>query len=226
MSRCQIDHITVTALTLEAGAKFIWQTLGVEPQAGGEHPGMGTHNLLLHLGDSLFLEVISANPKAPAPERPRWFDLDSLHHDSLPALSTWVVRTTDIHTTASACSESLGKIEPMSRGTLDWLITIPADGSVPLGGVAPALIEWHTEIHPAAKLKDLGLSLVKLEVFSSEPARISRLLSSIDLDGPFSVRPLLAGATPHLVAHINTPQGISELSVPNPAVNPTCAKRI
>lgn len=93
---CRIDHITVTAPMLEACAEFVRQTLGVAPHTGGEHLRMGTHNLLLRLGDSLFLEVISPNPKAPVPTRPRWFALDTLRSNSAPALSTWVVRT--LHT--------------------------------------------------------------------------------------------------------------------------------
>ena len=214
MSRCYIDHIAVTAASLEAGSEFISQTLGVEPQAGGEHPRMGTHNLLLRLGESLYLEVIASNPQAPAPARPRWFGLDSLRPDALPALTTWVIRTTDIYATAATCSEPLGNIEPMSRGSLNWLITIPADGLVPLNGVAPALIEWHTDGHPASRLQDVGLSLVKLEIFHPEPVRVSRLLSSICLEGPFFVYALSGGSAPHLVAHIDTPQGLRKLSAP------------
>jgi len=175
---------------------------------------MGTHNLLLRLGDALFLEVISPNPDAPAPERPRWFGLDSLRPDAMPSLSTWVARTTDIHAMAGACSEPLGVVESISRGALNWLITIPADGSVPLNGIGPALIEWQTDIHPAAKLQDLGLSLVKLELFHPEPARVARMLSSLDLNCLLSVSPLPRRAAPNLVAYINTPQGLRALLPP------------
>jgi hypothetical protein len=214
VSRCYIDHIIVTAPSLEIGADFVRQTLGVAPQIGGEHPRMGTHNLLLRLGDSLFLEVISPNPNAPSPKRPRWFGLDSLRPDSMPTLAAWVARTVDIHSTASASSEALGDVEPMSRGALTWLITIPSDGAVPLNGVAPALIEWHAEIHPAARLQDRGLSLTKLEIFHPDPERVSRLLLSINFDGQLSVCPLSSGGAPYLVAHINTPLGPRELSAP------------
>ena len=169
MPPSQIDHLTVTAPSLAAGAAFVQEVLGVAPQAGGEHPRMGTHNLLLRLGDSLFLEVIAVNPQVPAPDRPRWFGLDRMTPDTLPALFTWVVRSADIHASAAAATEPLGVVEPMSRGALDWLITIPADGSIPLDGVAPALIEWHTEIHPAARLEDKGLSLQRLEIFHPAP---------------------------------------------------------
>ncbi len=96
----------------------------------------------------------------------------------------------------------------MSRGALDWLITISSDGALPLNGVAPLLIEWQTDVHPAAKLEDHGLSLAGLELFHPEPERISRLLLSIGLEGPFSVSPLSGERHPYLVAHIDTPQGV------------------
>jgi len=110
----------------------------------------------------------------------------------------------------------------MSRGALDWLITISADGSVPLDGVAPALIEWHTDVHPATKLEDSGLALTKLEIIHPTPNRVSRLLSSLDLDAPVSVLPAVPGvvlpavpgASARLVAHIKTPQGLRILSAP------------
>lgn len=212
MESSRIDHITITSPTLEAGAAYVRRALGVEMQAGGEHPRMGTHNLLLRLGDALFLEVIAINPAAPVPPRPRWFGLDSLAADASPSLSTWVVRTGDIREAASACSEQLGPVEPMSRGALNWLITIPEDGAVPLDGVAPALIEWHTDAHPASRMEDRGLSLNRLEIFHPDPERVSRLLALLRLEAPVSVLSLRSGAIPHLVAHIDTPQGLRTIS--------------
>lgn len=205
-----IDHLTVTAPTLACGAAFVQRALGVLPQKGGEHPRMGTHNLLLRLGESVFLEVIASDPQALPPCRPRWFALDSLQPDSAPVLATWVARTNDIQAAVLASSESLGTIEPMQRGLLNWLMTIPADGGLPLGGVAPALIEWQADVHPATKLEDHGLSLAKLELFHPEPLRIERLLHSIGLAGVLAVSS--AGhRAPFLLAHIKTPQGLKTL---------------
>jgi hypothetical protein len=214
VSRSFLDHITVTAFSLEAGAAFVSETLGVAPQVGGEHPRMATHNLLLRLSDTTFLEVIAPNPAAQAPTRPRWFALDSLSAQSQPSLSTWVVRTANIQDAVAAASEPLGDIEPMSRGALNWLITIPADGSVPLNGSAPALIEWHTDAHPASKLEDRGLTLAKFEIFHPTPDRVSRLLSSLELDAPVSVLTAQPGTPARLLAHINTQQGLRVLSAP------------
>lgn len=207
----RIDHITVTAPTLTAGAALVHDALGVSPQAGGEHPRMGTHNLLLRLGDALFLEVIAINPDAPAPDRPRWFALDDLRSDAAAGLSTWVVGTDDIRGAVDACTENLGQIEPMSRGARNWLITIPADGSVAMDGVAPALIEWDDKLHPATGLTDHGLSLLKLEIFHPAPARVAALMASIGLrDERVECH---HHDSPRLAAHIQTPQGIRKLSL-------------
>ena len=207
MPRTFLDHIAVTAFSLEAGAALVADTLGVETQSGGEHPRMATHNRLLRLGESMYLEVIAPNPAARAPGRPRWFGLDTLAPHALPALSTWVVRSTDILASAAAASEPLGDLEPMRRSALDWLITIPADGSVPLEGAAPALIQWHADAHPAARMEDKGCALALLEIFHPDPERISRLLSSLALEAPVAVRQAGPGDPVRLAAHIDTPHG-------------------
>src|SRR5207302_1166105 len=121
--------------------------------------------------------------------RPRWFELARLKPDTPPRLATWAARTCDIRSTLAASSEPLGKVEPMSRDRLSWLITIPPDGRLPLGGVAPALIEWRTEPHPATRMQDAGCSLIRLEAFHPEAPRISALLRSLSAEGAISVAP-------------------------------------
>jgi hypothetical protein len=68
----RLDHITVVAPSLEAGAAYVEAALGVVPGAGRTHPGMATHNLLLALGPDVYLEVISADPGAVPVRRPRF----------------------------------------------------------------------------------------------------------------------------------------------------------
>jgi hypothetical protein len=203
----QIDHIVVTAPHLATGADLVRRSIGATPQTGGEHARIGTHNLVFKLGDSLYLEVIAPNPKGPAPGRPRWFELDDVKPDTPPRLAGWVARTDDIRSTLAASSEPLGEIVAMSRGELQWLITIPRDGRLPLGGIGPALIEWLTPGHPAARMVETGCTLARLEAFHPEPSRISALLESLSFEGPISVSPVPAGGRPYLVAHIQTPNG-------------------
>jgi hypothetical protein len=208
---CVIDHLVITAPSLVTGTAFIQRTLCVAPQPGGQRPKMGTHNLLLRLGDTAYLEVIALDPAAPAPQRPRWFALDSLSADAPPALATWVARTSDIAATATASEEALGPVETMSRGALEWLITIPPDGAMPLNGVGPALIQWRSPDHPASLLADQGLMLTRLNLYHPQPDRVIRLLHSLEFLGPVEVLPTAAGTPPRLEAFITTPQGVRVL---------------
>ena len=202
MPRCEIDHVVITAPDLASGVEYVRQRLGVAPRPGGKHARLGTHNCVLKLGESSYLEVIAPDPDAPKPDRPRWFELDRV---GSPRLATWVARTTDIHATVAAASEPLGSVEPMSRGELRWLITIPPDGRLPLGGTAPALIEWKTKPHPASTLPESACSLVRLEAFHPDATRVSALLESIGAAGAISVSPLPPGSRPYVVGHILTP---------------------
>jgi hypothetical protein len=91
-------------------------------------------------------------------------------------------------------------------------MTVPSDGSLPLGGIAPTLIEWHTATHIAAELQDAGCSFVRLEAFHPKAHRIAALLQSISFEGEIFVAPLPAGEQPYLVAHIQTPSGSRKLN--------------
>ena len=212
MNFCDLDHITVTAPDLVSGAAYVHQLLGVQALPGGEHPRMGTHNMFVRLGPELFLEIIAINPHADKPERPRWFALDELTAASQPRLSNWVARTDDIAAAHARSPEALGEIEAMSRGANHWLITIPKDGSLPLQGVAPALIEWHTERHPAAGMPELGVSLLRLELHHPDAARITRLLQALNLRGDVEVKAIAEGQPAQLLAYLQTPAGIRVLS--------------
>ncbi len=206
-----LDHLVVTAPTLALGSEWLRRSLGVAPQPGGAHAKMGTHNRLLRLGDRLYLELIAIDPDAPQPLRPRWFDLDSLDALAPMSLHAWMARTTDIAVTSARATEDLGLIEPMSRGDLTWLISIPADGGTPLGGGAPMLIEWSVGPHPAERLDDVGLRLVGLEIQHPQPDRLRALYRSIELETEVVVRPLRTFGRARLTATIATPAGTRTL---------------
>src|SRR5262249_42011910 len=143
-----IDHLVVTAGSRSAGASYLAAILDVEPLLGGEHPRMGTHNALVRIGESAYVEAIAVNPAAPMPSRPRWFGLDKQGEGAAPRLTTWVVRTTDIERALAISRLPLGSIERMRRDSFAWRITVPSDGDLPLGGAAPSLIEWDGSSHP------------------------------------------------------------------------------
>ncbi len=215
MFRCEIDHLTITAPTLAVGAAYVERALGVALQPGGEHPRMGTHNLLLKLGDALFLEVIAVNPAAARPLRPRWFALDELGHDAAPRLAHWVARpvagTDSIRSAPPDCLKIAGPIETMTRGNLQWLITIPSDGALPMDGAVPALIEWQAPGHPAARLHNKGCTLRGFEIHTAEFQRVGARLDSLALGAAVTLVALPPGAATRLIAHIDTPAGLRSI---------------
>ncbi|MBL8819493.1 MAG: VOC family protein [Planctomyces sp.] len=204
----RIDHLVITCGSLDAGGKLIEQLLGVKMMPGGEHPRMGTHNLLLRTGPQTYLEVISVNPLATPPDRPRWFQMDSLHSDSPPRLSTWVAQTDQIHDAAIQLDYDKGSIQEMSRGDLKWHITIPNDGRLAEGGCLPSLIQWDDQRHPTQRLPDSEVTLKRLELFVPKDSRLRSLPRSPEIVIHLC-KPL---ESPNLVAFLATPNGHISLS--------------
>jgi len=170
-----LDHLVVAARTLEEGAAWVADRLGVATVPGGKHPLMGTHNRLLSLGGRAYLEVIAIDPEASDPGRPRWYALDSPAMRSRlargPALIHWVESVEDIE---AALGEYPARVEVLavSRGDLRWKIGVPADGSLPCDGACPTLIEWESG-HPSERLPPSGCELFAFGAAPSLEARIS-----------------------------------------------------
>src|SRR5690348_9646989 len=197
---CELDHLVVTASALADGVAWVESILGVALQAGGEHQRMATHNALLRLGDSTYLEVIAPNPAASRPDEPRWFELDRMSADQLPRLATWVARTDDIKATTTGCHGEFGDIAPMSRGSVLWLITIPAQGALLAGGIIPMLVEWRIAKHPAAALEDKGCALRQLDLFHPNLDAVAKILDCLEIRPEVGIHKLATGMRPYLVA--------------------------
>lgn len=206
--RCELDHLVVTAPTLESGARHVEAILGLAPGPGGAHPRMGTHNLLLRLGASTFVEVLAPDPAAPHPGRPRWFGLDDGAIPKAPRLAAWVARTDDLRGCPGDVLAGCGTVETMTRGAREWLITIPADGRPPLGGALPMLIEWQQPRAPTgAGLPEAGCALAALGLRHPDPSRIETLLARMGFAGRVAVE----AGEPGLWADIATPAGVRRL---------------
>jgi hypothetical protein len=208
-----VDHLVITAPTLEFGVDYVRSTLGVEPSAGGKHERMGTHNRLTKLGDDVYLEVIAIDPNGTHPDQPRWFQLDA-PASSESALATWVMRVNDIQAGARALAMPHGQIQRMSRGELNWSITIPSDGRLQHQGTVPALIQWDAAHYPASRLPDSGCTLQLLELQHPQPQHLRTLLTCVNFKGPVQVTGVSENQPARLVAHIQTPNGLRKLHSP------------
>jgi hypothetical protein len=203
--RSEIDHLVVACADLDQGSAWAQRVLGVDPVPGGKHATMGTHNRLLRLGPRAYLELIAVDPDAPAPARPRWFDLDNADVQARAALSpfllTWVAATTDIFD-AVLRVPALGEVTPFTRNAYAWKFALPEDGRLNFGGVLPAVIEWNSD-HPAAALPDSGCELLALDLAHPAAASIVPLFRALKVMGPVDLK---AGPRA-LSARLRTPRG-------------------
>jgi hypothetical protein len=202
-----LDHLVVAAATLEQGESYIESRLGVRPGRGGKHVAMGTHNSLLKLGPKTYLEVIAIDPDAVAPQRPRWFGLDTAtlraELRDTPRLLHWVARTEDIDA-ARRVYRGAGDVHAMARGEFEWRMTIPANGELPAGGVLPTLIQWKDAHHPTDSMPETGIRLVALGGAHPEPTSIRSALAALELSDAIKIT---FAAKPRLAAMLQTARG-------------------
>jgi hypothetical protein len=231
-SALELDHLVVAARTLEEGVRFIADTLGAEPAAGGKHAAMGTHNRLLGLWGGAYLEVIAIDPDAElersgradaAPARPRWFALDDpamqARLERGPYLAHWVARVPrpkDLGRWQAQYPARIPAVVPMARGDLTWRLTVREDGAFPSwegagDGVVPTLIQWDTLAHPSARLPETGLALKALR---ARHPRADALRAQLEWLGAAHLIQVETAPdeTASLMADIETPAGVRTLA--------------
>jgi glyoxalase-like protein len=182
---CQFDHLVIACADLDQGAAWIRERLGVEVTPGGKHATMGTHNRVLRLGRREYLEVLAIDPDAPAPARPRWFDLDTAavreRAAREPFVLTWVARSDDIDA-AVARVPALGEALPYTRGPYRWRLTVPPDGSLAFNGVVPAVIQWDGP-HPADALPESDCVWSGLFLAHPRAAEVPPIFHALEISG-------------------------------------------
>ncbi|GAB4285086.1 MAG: VOC family protein [Roseovarius sp.] len=205
MSGLALDHLAIAAESLEAGREAVEAALGVALEAGGRHAHFGTHNLLLGLEGGLYLEVIAIDPEAPAPGRPRWFDLDRFAGPPRPR--AWICRCDDLDGLLAALPEA-GRPLALARGALRWRMAVPDSGVLAYDNLFPALIAWQGGAHPAARLAPSGCALRRLVIAHPQAAALAARLAGL-LDDR---RVVFAPGAPALRAEIDTPRGLRVLA--------------
>ncbi len=204
-----LDHLVYAVPDLDAAVDALTARLGVRPAAGGRHPGRGTHNALLSLGDDSYLELIAPDPAQPTPDAPRAFGLDAV---TAPLLRTWAIKAPDIDARierARGAGFDPGDVEPGSRATpdgamLEWRLARAGRGQG--DWLVPFLIDWSSAAHPPARRAPGGCSLVELRAIHPDPQAVQPMLEAVGEE-----LAITRGDGPALIAVLDTPRGRVEL---------------
>jgi Glyoxalase-like domain len=210
----EFDHIAVVAPDLGTGVARVREVLGFEPLTGGKHPLMGTHNCLLRLGEDVFMEVIAVDPDAPKPSIKRWFGLDDQaavrrNWQAGRRLGAYVARCHDVAATIGSHGDIFGQSTQLTRGDLVWTFGVRPDGTLPLGGALPHVMDWGSRGALAPALKDYGLKLRELVVEAPDPAAVHAGLDAIGITRKPTIR---RANSVRLSAAIDTPHGVRMLT--------------
>ena len=205
MSLPPIDHLVYACSRLDDGLDRVEEALGTRPARGGRHPDFGTHNALLSLGPTTYLEVIAPDPTLPRPARGLAFGLSGL---PVARLTTWALRCEDIERVAASTDVGLGPVESGTRETADgtvlrWRLTDPY--AMPMEGAVPFLIGWGDTPHPATVAPPAG-TLVGFRIGHPEPERVQRALDALGV----SAEVRSADAVTFAVT-LRTKRGVAEL---------------
>lgn len=204
----EIDHLVYAAPDLDEAVGRLEELLGVRPAPGGSHPGEGTRNAILGLGDGAYLEVLAPDPGQPPRDRPLWLGLEGL---TRPRLTAWAVRASDLEGSRADATQAgvrLGAVLEGSRrrpdgSLLAWRLTDPRQRAAE--GLVPFLIDWGASAHPSGSAPR-GALLSALRAEHPNPAGVSALVKALGLDLPVTKGPRAA-----LIAVLETARGLVEL---------------
>ena len=211
----KLDHLTVIAPILAEGVAHVRTCLDLDVPFGQRHGYMGTHNHLLQLGDAVYLEIVALDPGAERPPgRARWFGLDDQKAiraawDAGRRLRGWVARTDQIDAVLTGREGVFGnKVSlPWTAPTFDF--AIPDDGSLPLDGAVPSIIDRRGKPRSMAAMADFGARLRSFSLEHHDAAAVSALYHDLGIDRAPAVT---QGNGLRYHAWIETPAGMKELS--------------
>jgi hypothetical protein len=202
-----LDHILLGSSDLEQGMAFVEQHTGVRAAFGGVHPGRGTQNALLSLGERRYLEIIAPDPKQSGVEQ--YSVVTQLKE---PRLIGWAAHRDDLEKFAGQLRKEGIEFEGPQAGSrqrpdgkvLHWKALRLKDDH---GGLLPFFIEWSPEsIHPSVDAPK-GCTLTRFEATTPEAKDLRYAVSRLQLD--LHVRTL---DHPSLLASMSSPKGQFSLS--------------
>ena len=199
-----LDHILLGSDDLQRGIAFVAEHTGVRAAFGGVHPGRGTENALLSLGEGRYLEIIAPDPAQPDVNNALAPELRSLKE---PRLVGWAAHPGDLSGFAEKLRAAGIRFKGPTPGSrkrpdgrlLEWKTLGLVDDA---SGLLPFFIEWGSDSpHPSSDAPQ-GCTLVKFAAETPDRNRLAATLKLLALN-----LPLEKGQQPRLLATITGPKG-------------------
>ena len=207
-----LDHVLLGCNNLDHGIAFVEERTGVRAAFGGVHPGRGTRNALLSLGERRYLEIIAPDPKQSDIQLWAVPQLTLLKELTTPRLIGWAAHPGELDVVAKRLRESGIAFQgprPGSRSrpdgrVLSWKSLNLADDR---HGLLPFFIEWDANsLHPSADAP-AGCHLERFAVVGPDPAELSQTFQRLGITVVIE-----RGEKPQLRARITGPGGKFEVS--------------
>ncbi|MEW6731523.1 MAG: VOC family protein [Acidobacteriota bacterium] len=210
-AKTAVDHLLLGVANLDQGITWFERMTGVKAIIGGSHPGVGTRNALISLGDRQYLEIIAPDPLQTSYNF--FIDLRTLAE---PKLITWAAITTDIMATAKNVREAGYQISGPRDGSrtrpdgkiLKWK-TMGVLNKSELQGVEPIpfFIEWANDsLHPSQDSPS-GCALQSFEMEHPDPMGVIDTLKKLGIEAKVE-----QAKEVRLKVVLKTPKGKVELS--------------
>jgi glyoxalase-like protein len=184
-----LDHLLLGCSDLDRGMDFVEKHTGVRAAFGGVHPGRGTRNALLSLGERTRLEL---NPRryleiiAPDPEQSGAPDHYGLLKLTEPRLVGWAAHPGDLNQFATRLRNADIAFEGPNSGSrqrpdgrlLQWKTLNLKDDR---GGLLPFFIEWSADSsHPSVEAPR-GCHLARFELLTPDPEKLRSAEAAVGL---------------------------------------------
>jgi Glyoxalase-like domain len=181
--RSQFDHLVVAVRSLPEGIAEFERLTGIKAGVGGRHPGRGTENALVSLGDGRYLEILA--PQAGARLAASDEGMRALEHLRIIG---WAVRVSDVQEGIKALGGAGFAIQPPQPGSrvtpsgerLEWSTFDLADQSLT---VAPFFIHWTPATKHPSTTAPGGCTLAELEVQDPASDRLAAALGALGVEG-------------------------------------------
>lgn len=184
-----LDHILLGCNDLERGIAFVEKRTGIPAAFGGVHPGRGTQNALISLGERRpgdlnprrYLEII-----APDPKQANVGQYSVIKNLREPRLIGWAAHRDDLEQFAARLRQEGIEFDGPQPGSrqrpdgkvLHWKALRLKDDH---GGLLPFFIEWSADsTHPSVDAPR-GCHLESFELLTPDPEILAKITGQLDL---------------------------------------------